>query len=110
MKYGDKRIFSDPKKLAEMLALRNQGWSSIRLALKYKCDHSSILNQISKNSSPRVRRNLYDSKRLTNKGVPALTAEDIKSGIVKMNLGKDYADYLKEIRKKKRLIRFIKYR
>lgn len=43
MKTGGRRIFKDLNKLQEMLLLRSQGWSLLKLAKYFGCDHTSIL-------------------------------------------------------------------
>ncbi len=51
MRKGDKRIFfNQPKKLREMLSLREQGWSLLKLGRKYGVNHTTILYQIRKNA------------------------------------------------------------
>ncbi len=46
MRLGDKRIFRNyPEKIKEMVKLRNSGWSWLKLAKKYECDHTSLIYQ-----------------------------------------------------------------
>lgn len=43
MRKGDHKIFRDQQKLQEMLSLRQQGWSLLKLAVRYGINHTSIL-------------------------------------------------------------------
>lgn len=48
MKRTHKKPFVDKKLLEEMLLLREDGWSFLKLGRKYECDHTSILYQCKK--------------------------------------------------------------
>lgn len=99
------RIFNDKKKLAEMLELRNQGWTVTNLSRRYNCHYSSIINQANKYGIKAKEKPIreYESVRKYEKrddipkvDVKIITEKDKKMGIGKRNQGKNYADYLKE--------------
>ncbi len=43
-----KKIFSDPGKLEELIRLRKEGYSFLKLAMIFSCDPSSVQNQCKK--------------------------------------------------------------
>ncbi len=45
------KIFRNKDKLQEMLFLQSQGWSYLKLAKRFNCDHTSILYQVKKHGS-----------------------------------------------------------
>ena len=70
MRTGDKRIFDDEKLLKEMLELRSAGWSYLKLAKKYNCDHTSILYQCKKaNNGGIVIKKILNPDRPKRQGV-----------------------------------------
>lgn len=48
MKKGQHRIFKDPETIKDIIYLRQIGWGYKGIALKYNCDHSSVVYQIHK--------------------------------------------------------------
>lgn len=58
MKQGQKRTFSNPNTLKEMLELFNEGWSLANLKKRYSCDHSSLNYQIEKHFKLRLKKGL----------------------------------------------------
>lgn len=105
MRQPYKRVFKDEKKLAQMLLLRSEGVSFLKLGTKYRCDHSSIIYQVKKHGTkirPEfLKIGLLDRRKATTKyryyevTTPPITERDRAMGVVKINQGKDYVDYLK---------------
>lgn len=105
MRAGYKKIFNDEKKLQEMLDLRSQGWSFPKLGARYGCDHSSIIYQVKKHGV-RVKSELLNQFQRSGYRKSctiyptveiSITESDKRMGVVKMNQGKDYIDYLREL-------------
>src|SRR3990167_4921209 len=78
-----KKVFRNEKVLKEMLDLRSKGWSFPALAARYDCDHSSIIWQVKKHGVEPL--------------VPIEHSWTEKKGARKINQGKDYAGYLREM-------------
>ena len=60
-----KRVFDDFQKLTEMLNLRRQGLSYLKLAQLFQCDHTTIVYHCKKNGLTLGKRHLF----LANRGV-----------------------------------------
>lgn len=101
-------IFIDKEKLVEMLGLRRAGWTFVALAEFYNCDRTSIRYQCRKyqifptktefisNSSE-----VFNPKRIATQIVVKIVPHKISNWVIvdgeRINTGKSYADYLKNI-------------
>ncbi len=50
MRKSYRKLFNDKNKLSKLIKLRENGWSQKDLAIRFKCDVSSISIQIKKNN------------------------------------------------------------
>ena len=99
-----RKIFTGkPELLQEMLDLRRQGWSFPRLGKKYGIDHGSVFYQVKKHGvkvKPELLQQFHKNREYTYSLHPSqqipITERDIKMGVVKINQGKDYREYLRE--------------
>ena len=48
MRVGDKRIFSTPEAIAELVALRKKKWKVTKIAEHFGCDHTSVIYHLRK--------------------------------------------------------------
>jgi len=97
MKKGNIKLFKDRWLLADMLALRTQGWSFTSLSILFSCDRTSIENQCKKYMA-QPEEQVYTIERITVRVLKPLVADKWK--IVageRINRGMNYADYLKKI-------------
>ena len=85
-----------------MLTLRDSGWSVVALAVRFNCDHSSIIYQCNKH---KVRiggkvtmgaKQYLKKLRLEKEKYSAITSENI-------NQGHDYAHYLEKENEKNKI-------
>ena len=98
--------------MKEMLRLRRAGWSFLKLAARYRVDHSSIIWQVKKHDGTYKPKLVYRKKYawktrdlsavIPIRDVSQITDEDRKKGVTEINQGRNYRDYIKEIRKKGR--------
>ena len=99
-------VFKDHHKLVEMLALRRMGWTFVSLANLYSCDRTSLRYQCRKYQ-------IFPEKTKFIKNQEIYSPDKISSAIIislypkkksnwtmidgeRINLGKSYADYLKQ--------------
>ena len=105
MKNGDKRRFSDKKKLKEMLDFCLYGFSDSQIARHYKCDVSSIRHQRDLNNTiPYKRPNYILQRKLSKilgcnykkKNRPKKKLKYANIVAPKLCTGKMFADYVVE--------------
>ena len=60
MKLGDKRKFSNPETIKELISLRTElKWSFPKIARHFECDHTSVMYQLRKHGiihTPKKRK------------------------------------------------------
>ena len=121
MKKGGHKIFRDRQKLQEMFSLRQEGWSLLKLAVRYGVNHTSIIYWCKKyNCKPgqKVIRefskckvcgkpvnaiaNKFCSQKCYSQFCASKNEEIINEKIVEgINQGKSYMDYVREENLKK---------
>lgn len=111
MKKSGTFIFKDSNKLLEMLMLRRQGWTFYALAELYNCDRTSLRYQCRKYQIFPIKtiqirndksKEIFDPRRIVTQIIIEIQPlEQEKQWIIigdeKINTGKSYADYLKNI-------------
>lgn len=90
---GYKKIFSDPKKLEQMLNLRNAGWAESSLTYFFNCSKSSISERLDKHGVPKPAI-VYTVESIVSKVLPQKDTRWRMMGGEKTNIGKSYKDYL----------------
>ena len=108
---GYKKVFqNNPKLLQEMLDLRRQGWSFPKLGEKYGIDHSSVIWQVRKHGikvkpgllkygqqrNRHVRYDYFSEPSEKTKPSLMISESDKMKGVVMINQGKSYSEYLKK--------------
>jgi hypothetical protein len=99
MKTGQKKFFeNNPEALKEMFKLRKEGWSLLKLGLRYGLNHTSIMHQLEKHSVPKVlpskvikqtKQDIVDKWGFKSKAIEVTQPE-------KKNPGHSYAEYVKK--------------
>lgn len=94
-----KRVFDDKKKLQEMLTLCDAGWSDKALAIRFNCDHSSVIYQrrkhgvVKRKSTFKITHLRELNKKKSNHKYADLLEEEL-------NQGHNYKEYLEKENKR----------
>jgi len=94
MRKGNRKIFLDRGLLHKMINLRINGFSIKSLSILFNCDPSSIRAQCDKYMIQPLCQ-VYSIERIISQAIPKQESEWGTIEGVRVNPGKNYADYLK---------------
>lgn len=94
MRKGDKKVFLDTQRLAQMLNLRRVGYSFPSLGIFFTCDWTSPRDQCHKYGIRPLTQKTFDIRRITLSCVLENNRWRIING-ERINRGKSYKDYFR---------------